>query len=76
MRGIDYRSSDCGITLVIAKSFTNKRTANQGLHRVGRYGDWCQRIIVEGISLIDHQEETDYYTKLLAFCNENIGEKV
>jgi hypothetical protein len=43
MRGFDYRSSLLHITLVIAKSFTNKRDAIQGFNRVGRFGDKCRR---------------------------------
>ena len=43
MRGIDYRSS-CGITLVIASSFGDRRERLQGLCRVGRMGDKCYRI--------------------------------
>lgn len=44
MRGLDYRSDDIPITLVVAKSFDNKREAAQGLSRVGRFGDACNRV--------------------------------
>ncbi len=46
MRGLDYRSSDkIQMTLIVAKSFNNKREAMQGYHRVGRLGDKCLRVI-------------------------------
>jgi len=46
MRGLDYRSSVNGIliSLVISKSFVNKREAIQGFYRVGRFGDKCWRV--------------------------------
>ena len=39
MRGIDYRSKDLPLTLVMAKSFLCKRDALQGFNRVGRFTD-------------------------------------
>lgn len=39
MRGIDYRSENAKMTLIVAKSFANKREAMQGYCRVGRFGD-------------------------------------
>ena len=44
MRGLDYRSKAKGITLILAASFANQRQAMQGLNRVGRHGDPCERI--------------------------------
>lgn len=40
MRGYDFRANG-GISLLIAKSFSNMRDAQQGLGRVGRFGDPC-----------------------------------
>jgi len=36
MRGIDYRAPTKGIILLICKSFSHKREANQAGYRVGR----------------------------------------
>jgi hypothetical protein len=44
MRGIDYRCPEGRMTLVIAKSFINKREAMQGFSRVGRFGDEAKRV--------------------------------
>ena len=57
MRGYDYRAFMRGICLVIAKSFVTRHDADQGLARVGRYGDKCQRILVNGVSLVDKGKE-------------------
>lgn len=44
------------MTLVIAKSFINRRDAIQGFNRVGRFGDKCSSSLMS-----DNQEEvTDY----------------
>lgn len=53
MRGVDYRAPAIGITLLVGKSFENAREADQGLKRVGRQKDPCQRVAIEGIPLID-----------------------
>jgi hypothetical protein len=55
MRGIDYRAPKNGITQIIATSFKNKREALQGQERVGRFGDPCLRISIDGIPLIDKE---------------------
>jgi|688.fasta_scaffold37673_4 hypothetical protein len=44
MRGSDFRSKDVGITLIVAKSFNSNNDLQQGLGRVGRFGDKCYRI--------------------------------
>lgn len=41
MRGVDYRAEKTGIILLVAQSFSNVREADQGLKRVGRFGDAC-----------------------------------
>lgn len=76
MRGIDYRAASTGITLLLLASFSNQREANQGLNRVGRYADYCQRLISEDVPLIDPVAEIAYHSRLLAFCSDNIGSKV
>jgi hypothetical protein len=39
MRGYDFRSQKVGMILCIAKSFASMRDANQGMGRVGRFGE-------------------------------------
>lgn len=68
MRGIDYRSPEVGITLIVGKSFKNTRESQQGLKRVGRYSDPCQRLLLEGVPLVDPQQELAYKKELLSFC--------
>ena len=53
MRGVDYRSDNRGIVLVIAKTFATRRDAMQGLMRVGRFGDECVRFVVQGVELFN-----------------------
>jgi hypothetical protein len=68
MRGVDYRAPE--MTLVVGKSFVNARDADQGLKRVGRKGDKCHRILIEGIPLVDPEQEAAYQTQLLDFCRQ------
>ena len=75
MRGVDYRAPETGITLVVAKSFTNVREADQGLKRVGRFKDACHRVLIEGTPLVDPEQEGLYQIKLLEACRKLSGEK-
>lgn len=67
MRGMDYRAPLNGITLIVAASFENYREAVQGLCRVGRYSDPCERICIESIPLVSVALETEYYGRLGKF---------
>ena len=53
MRGFDYLGKERGITLIIDSSFESLREASQGLARVGRFGEKCQRLITHGTVLVD-----------------------
>ena len=55
MRGVDYRAKGVPIALIVAKSFSNKRELIQGLCRVGRFGDACERYMLKGVQLYDSQ---------------------
>lgn len=70
MRGVDYRAPQVGIMLLIGKSFANAREAGQGLARVGRLTDKCLRIAIEGIPLVDPEQEGFYQAKQLEFCRQ------
>ena len=61
MRGVDYRSDNSGIVLVIAKTFATRRDAMQGLMRVGRFGDECVRFIVQGVELFNPMTNSTSY---------------
>ncbi|CDW88935.1 UNKNOWN [Stylonychia lemnae] len=62
IRGLDYRSSVDGImiSLLLAKSFVNKREAIQGYYRVGRFNDKCYRVAFKEVGLIDAKAEIVY----------------
>ena len=60
MRGVDYRAPRLGLDLIIARSFDNALDQEQGLHRVGRHGDPCDRYLHEVEHLISQEEDTNY----------------
>ena len=43
MRGVDYRNKGKGIDLLLARDFPTTRSYVQGLGRVGRYSEPCDR---------------------------------
>ena len=43
----------------------------QAAYRVGRGGDRCERLIVEGVDLVDHLASCVYKNKLLAFLDSH-----
>jgi len=53
------------MTLVVAKSFDNKREAMQGYYRVGRFGDRYSRVSFKDHPLIDTKALASY--KMSAF---------
>lgn len=75
MRGFDYRSNK-GITLIVAASFDKRRSAMQGLNRVGRFGDECKRYLVKDIELVDKVKEEAYIDGLVRYMNLNQNTKV
>ena len=68
MRGIDLRAPIKGVTLVIARSFSCQRNADQALMRVGRYGDPCHRFIAEGLALVDEKKQAELTRRLYKFA--------
>ena len=71
MRGVDLRAPMKGVTLVIAKSFSCQRNADQGLMRVGRYGDPCRKLIWEQTALINENEQAALHKKLIRFTQRS-----
>ena len=53
MRGYDFRSQKVGMILFIAKSFASMRDANQGMGRVGRFGESAKRFKLQSVALVD-----------------------
>lgn len=76
MRGIDYRSETVKMTMVFAKPFENMREAMQGYHRVGRFGDACQRVQFKDVPLIDIKAETQYKQSAFKFISAMQAKKV
>ena len=71
MRGIDYRSKSNPLFLVVAQQFSCVREALQGVARVGRFGDPCQRIkFADCQELVDQQSQVDHNARLLGFIQE------
>ena len=68
MRGVDYRSDGKGLVLVIGKSFSTARDAEQGLARVGRFGDQSYRTILKGIELVDKDAYARNYSAFYKFA--------
>lgn len=58
------------LSLVIAKSFENKREAIQGFNRVGRFGDSFTRVRFIDVEIIDKKTALAYTAKLFRFFAE------
>ncbi len=67
MRGTNLRTPGQPINLVVAKSFSSYRAAKQGLLRVGRYYDPCQRQKLPHVPLVDENSELQLRQGLFAF---------
>ena len=65
MRGLDYRS-ETGFTLVIATPFPNTRALVQGLGRVGRYAEPCERYVVPELNPVDNDAQAGLAGRLYA----------
>jgi hypothetical protein len=68
MRGLDYRSDGKGLVLVIGKSFSTARDAEQGLARVGRFGDQSYRTILKRMELVDKYANARNFSAFYKFA--------
>ena len=59
MRGIDYRAPTLGLDLMIDATFSSDRAYAQGLARVGRFGDPCERYKNGTKLAVDHAKRTE-----------------
>ena len=68
MRGVDYHTPEfkSGIDLLIARDFPNTRAYTQGLGRVGRYGEACNRWVWDKFtdSIVNEKEEAELRGKI------------
>ena len=68
MRGVDYHTPEfkSGIDLLIARDFPNTRAYTQGLGRVGRYGEACNRWVWDKFtdSVVNEKEEAELRGKI------------
>ena len=67
MRGTDLRSPLRGICLIIDKPFSNGRNAGQGLARVGRFQDPCERLLTSRTDMVSRELEVQSTARLIAF---------
>jgi hypothetical protein len=75
MRGFDYLALRTGLCLIVSRSFSSQREADQGLARIGRYHEKAERCLTHGVNLIDKTKELELTRKLIAFkCSKLIRE--
>ena len=67
MRGYDYRGHERGLTLILDQSFESQRDVDQGLARVGRYGEKCHRFITHSTPEIDGDRCRELTKRLINF---------
>lgn len=67
MRAVDYRAPIKGLNLFVCRGFSNDRHVVQALGRVGRNGDPCDRLRLEGLlpTLIDEDQSTKHQAHVL-----------
>lgn len=67
MRGMDFRAVKLGICLIVDKGFETQRDADQGLARVGRFKDRCERLITYGTQMIDKERNLAVINRMRQF---------
>ena len=67
MRGTDLRGGIRGLSLVVNRGFQSKRDADQGLMRIGRCNEKCERYLVNGVELVDPQLHQAFVTRLIDY---------
>ena len=67
MRGLDYRAKKCSICLVVDQGFESQRDCDQGLARVGRLGDTCERYITYGTKPVDQAKNQQVLKTMMKF---------
>jgi len=65
MRGLDFRARKFGMALVINASFSCPREKSQGMNRVGRFTDKCERIKLGEQPDVDPKLSMAVWSKLL-----------
>lgn len=56
MRGFDYRAKTFGVCLIVDRGFCSPEDVDQGLARVGRQNDPCDRLITNTTEKVDKEK--------------------
>jgi len=70
MRGLDFRAPKAKMMLVVAAPFSTPRDFNQGMSRVGRFGDKCTRVKLGHFLNVDAVKAKRMWTKLLELVDK------
>jgi len=70
MRGTDFRAPKTGLTLIVARPFETLRDAQQGLGRVGRFGEKCYRIKVTDVALVDERADELVWARMFSYTSK------
>lgn len=57
MRRTDFRAPKTGLTLIVARPFETLRDTQQGLGRLGRFGEKCHRIKAIDMAHVDERAD-------------------
>ena len=66
-RGVNFRAATNGLTMIILGSFKDKKTQNQVLNRVGRFGDKARRIRDNTVEEFDDKDNAEYKGRIEKF---------
>jgi len=75
MRGLDFRAPRLGMVLIVNAPFSSPRDRSQGLSRVGRFSDKCQRIKLGTFADVDNDKSTAVWRRLLKLKEEGMRKK-
>jgi hypothetical protein len=67
LRGVDLRSPNKGICLLLTEAFETQRDAEQAMTRVGLYHEKCERLILSSFKLVDETRNKEWIAKLIKF---------
>jgi len=65
LRGVDLRAPKNGLTFISTRPFSSYRARQQALGRVGRFGDPCYRVVLDGVAEVDRQSELQAFSQIV-----------
>ena len=65
LRGIDLRAPKHGLVFIATRPFSTQRARQQALGRVGRFGDTCYRVSIEGVQEVDAESERRAFANIV-----------